>query len=227
VCTFQVAKPPENIYEQFITVETGKDGNSTQRFPVCRALLCHQSGYFLALLNGRFAESGSDVVRLRDTEGGIFKIFLRWLYSGSLRALGHAPPKYIDLFQLYRFGDFYVIPRLKNAITDLCLWMRHHRYGAPKAAALEYLYDETERGCPIQKLIIDIAVDRSDLKVFDDRYPPEFLVDVCQIIGTRKRPMPSHKADRNQWYEEMKVKLCNYHDHIEPRSADLAASIAI
>lgn len=185
---------------------------------MCRALLFHQSGCFLALLDGRFAESGSDFVRIRDTEVGIFKIFLRWLYSGSLRALGQAPPKYLNLFKLYRFGDYYVIPRLKNAIADECLWMRHHRFGAPKAAALDCLYDETERGCRIQRLIIDIAVDRSDLKVFDDHYPPECLVDVCQTLGKKQRSMPSQKADRNIWYEKMKAKLCNYHEHIEPHS---------
>jgi hypothetical protein len=219
--------PARNIYERFITLEVGKDGEDTRKFQVCRALLCFQSGSFNNLLNGGFKESGSDTVRLQDISIASFKVFFRWLNCGTLRALGDTDTlDYACIFELYGFAEFHIIPRLKNVAIDEYLYTDYHNWTLPHGKKVKRLYDATPRNCPMQKLLLDSLLKWGNFSIINESYPIDFLVDICKAIGKRgDRPLLSPTyATKERWYESTKGKLCDYHDHIEPNSTRPRAS---
>jgi hypothetical protein len=96
-----------DAYEELIEVIFGLD-DLTKTFRVYRGLLCFHAKYFVGLLDGGFAEAGSQSIRLADVDVDVFQCFYYWTNSGTLEDL-NTPMTYPDLklsIKAYAFADY-------------------------------------------------------------------------------------------------------------------------
>jgi hypothetical protein len=68
-----------------VTIEVGAE---KEHFVVHQSFLCAKSPYFAKALSGSFQEGITRFIRLPDTSSILFRIFVAWLYHGSL---GYGP----------------------------------------------------------------------------------------------------------------------------------------
>jgi hypothetical protein len=190
-------------------------------FSVYRGLLEYHSGYFRSLLNGTFADSGMDHVTIRGTSITTFKIVNLWLNSGRLYAPGSCvssfPLSYNDIFELYVFGDKYIIPRLKNAAVEAYIECIYHTWNGPSKSHIEYLYNNTPKGASLRKVIVETTI-RFSRKTDFDEFPPAFQADMIRALredGIKRTPTGSKAF----WYNDIKHRICKFHDHREPCSS--------
>lgn len=202
--------------------EQGVFSSKVQEFQVYRGLLCFDSGYYNNLLNGAFADSGKDLVTIKDLSLSRFKTILLWLNTRRLHApLSAALPLPLSfplIFELYVFGDKYIVPRLKNAAVEACIEKIHRKWSFPSKTSIEYLYNNiTNARAPLRKLIIELYVTYAN---FEDRpieeYHRNFLADVIYAQRDLVRQMQSTRVS---WYNYMKGRICEFHDHREPSSS--------
>lgn len=68
--------------DEFVTVFVG---THRQPFAVHKAWLCRSSNFFKSAFNGSFAEAGKRTVDLHQESVRVFRLFLTWLYTRTVR----------------------------------------------------------------------------------------------------------------------------------------------
>jgi hypothetical protein len=194
----------------------GEDGSQAQEFPVYCGLICFQSAYFNNLLNGGFKEAGTHKVSIKDASVETFKAVLLWLNVGRL------PPQlsYRQTFEIYVFADMYIMPRIKNHAVQDCISRLYSEWKVPYRVDVDYLYDNTTGGAPMRKIIFDFYMANTDWKEtggFHQEFHRDFLVEMFECLRVDGE-VPQKSESKLSWFNAMKDRICDYHDHKAPHS---------
>ncbi|KAF1811878.1 hypothetical protein P152DRAFT_378213, partial [Eremomyces bilateralis CBS 781.70] len=137
-------------------------------FHIHQALLCSASPFFSRALNGRFREGTTKTVNLLDDDPRIVAAFVAWLYTGQVFGMfgmfGCGGPAWIDLCQLWIFGDRIAARRLQNEAMQLFLNSIRDKNGDAArfdfsnerhAQAIDEIYENTAPDSPLREAIVD------------------------------------------------------------------------
>ncbi|KAF2100855.1 hypothetical protein NA57DRAFT_24429, partial [Rhizodiscina lignyota] len=136
-----------------VTVEV-TNRSETKSFFLHEGLLCHNSSYFKAAINGGFAESSKRVIPLSRTSINVMEAFQMWLYNGKLFG-GAEDMGYTFLFQIWVFGDMLGVPGLQNAAIDSVHKKISTGWSIP-SHRIDYVYQNTPSGSALRKYVVDM-----------------------------------------------------------------------
>lgn len=145
-------------------------GPEKQRFGIHKEILCATSPFFKAALEGKFEESVRGEVILEDTSVETFGHFNEWLYTGKLtedkcqengltilEQYSKDQPTYRQFLEVWLFGDYIMVPQLQNYIVDR-MQAKHATRPMLPIADFAYLYEKTQTGSPLRRLMVDLCV---------------------------------------------------------------------
>lgn len=115
-------------------------------------LLCYRSKFFRNIFYNK--DSQTKVFGLPDEEDEPFKLFVGWLYSGSVPT----PKEEKDLtylFDLYLMGEKWQIRNLVIEVLDAIRNFYHENETYPGLRRVQYIYANTEADSPMRQLLIE------------------------------------------------------------------------
>lgn len=145
------------------------------------------------------------------------------MFENQEAVASHSAGIHDDLYKVYVFTDFRVIPALKNAVIDLCIENFTQTQIMPSASAVTKIWQKCPKGDGIRKLLLHFVTKTnsagwSDTNRKSDVFFPEtgrghlpedFLYTVCRkLVDTEQLREP--RSYRNYWRTANK---CAYHDH--------------
>ena len=166
-----------DMYETMVTVYVGPDSYA---FHIYKEILCRDSPFFKAALNGSFKEGDEQAVSLPEDDVETFKIYQTWLNTTQLRYNFDHVEWWLCFAQLWVFADKIGSTALKNKTIDaICATVRdncHLDWASPRAVC--YTFDNTSTGSHLRWLVVCHAfvttrkdITRNDLEI----YPMAFL----------------------------------------------------
>jgi hypothetical protein len=203
-----------------ITITVGTNG-SLKEFQVHRGLLCHYSGLFRTLLNGRLKSHNSH--SLPEEKSTSFQLFYDWLYSGEVVCDDATQLGARAIIDLYFFADMYMVQELKDRALELYFLRFLKDWQAPQDLTRS-IYEKTADVSSLRKLHIDILVETfsfENLREYMHDDPKEFLVDLLEACRDRQTAPGSCSAidEFSQWVENKKARFCElYHEHARLQS---------
>ncbi|KAF2813754.1 uncharacterized protein BDZ99DRAFT_567498 [Mytilinidion resinicola] len=178
-------------FKTFTTMAEIFVGPKETRFLVHRELLTHHSPFFTAALNGSFAESISQTVKLPAENPAIFELCVAWLYTSQLDPLvffKDGKPAYYTLLNLYALADRLALEALRNQTIDQISDLAEQTNSVLTPSDTRILYEEIRDNAPLRALVIDLfAFKKTDklLAEHPDDWHPLFLRDLAVYL---KRP---------------------------------------
>ncbi|TVY73304.1 hypothetical protein LSUE1_G005518 [Lachnellula suecica] len=171
---------------ELVTLEFGPE---KVKFLIHKEFACHYSPVLKAAFNSEFLEGQTKVYTLDEPIEDTGRLFTHWIYTQQLSIIGfeHWNSKNTDmaLVQLWVLADKLLIPQLQNqAIREL------HRaqmgpldVGDPRIpfSTINYLYENTPRGSPLRKYIINMCalyVDEQYYLTNSSEFPKEMLLEL-------------------------------------------------
>lgn len=186
-----------------------KAGPAKTEYRVHRGLLCQNSPYFRAALEGGFREAETQIIEWPEEKPETVEIFQLWLYSGSLGVdMGDSMSAYEKLVNTYIFADAYDLSVLKDSVIDVFIEMPF-REKTVNIHVLDKVYS-TPSAKPLQKLFVDFAIHNWSLRKKGflreellGSYPKQYLADIVleqhdQNVA-RKWTLMDYKAVRARY----------------------------
>jgi hypothetical protein len=169
-------------------------GEERTRYLVHKDIVCGQSPFFSAALNGSFSEGESQQVELPETDAKTFDHVILWFYQNRLEPTRYFfkdnKPTYFSLLDLYAIADQLDIEGLRNAVCNRVAELAETTNSVPTPTDTHILYEAIRDTSPLRTLIIDLfAFKKTDnlIHTHPDEWHPSFLRDlVCKL----KRPGP-------------------------------------
>jgi hypothetical protein len=217
---------------KIITVRVGIEGKQ-QDFTVHETLVRQASPFFENALSHEWTESQSRIVNLPTMRAEDFHLYVQCIYTGRLYArpsdrktpfeANHAEFK--RLANAYVLGDYLQDTAFRDTIIDAILECAvEGPLSIMYSGCASTLYLETQEGCPLRKLLIDITVwlQRKDvLEILEETgvpQPVDFLRGV--IIGLHDRFQGANReTDKNDGIAHFNAirGTCHYHCHGEEK----------
>lgn len=142
-----------DLYQTVVTVYVGPDSYA---FHVYKELLCRDSHFFKAALEGNFKEGDGQTVSLPEDDVETFKIYHAWLNTMQLRYNFDHVEWWLCFAKLWVFADKIGSIALKNRTADaICVTVKHNRsldWASPRAVC--YTFDNTSSDSPLRKLVV-------------------------------------------------------------------------
>jgi hypothetical protein len=210
-----------------VTIIIG-DGPASKQFQIHRGLLCHHSGLFKKLLNGRFKDNDSHVLPAEDPD--TFQLFYDWLYSGEVVCDEAMDLHGKAIVNLYFFADFHIVQQLKDRALEL-YFLRFLKDWEASQNLTRVVYEKTAGNSSLRKLHVDILIETfgfQNLRAWMDEDPKEYLVDLLEVCRIKQIAPGSCSAfnQLTQWVEEKKVRFCElYHEHSKVESHPVYESV--
>ena len=200
-----------SLYESIIYVEVGPEAI---RFPIHKGLLCFESSYFKACLNGKFQEASEDKTTLEDEDPSIFRRFIAWLYTGKVLKDQETTEtmSYIKICDLYILAEKRLVTRLQNTCIDAVI-NKHRSCNILPTLSVRRIWNNTSNKSPMRKLLVDLWVRDGDMAKFLDTdeevnsYSKDFLASVIRAFDIAK----TGDLLSEQW--DFWNKRCLYHTH--------------
>ena len=185
-------------------------GPAKMAFRAQRALLCERSKFFRAALMGSFREGKEQKVELPEATPAAFRRFLLWCYAGRVIDGDEDMTESTGdrLVELYQFAGFLGLHELQNAAIDGIIEIQD----ITKRLSPGDIYDSTEEGSPLRRLVVDVAVRDVDWNDIDedlreDHLPWEYLFDLVIAFGQQSQQKTPRRR-RDFWNFR-----CDYHIH--------------
>ena len=190
-------------------------GHDKTEFKVHKDVLCRKSEFFRAAFEGHFKESKENRLELDDTTTEAFKRFLLWCYSDRIFEPDQ-PLTALKLgifVELYRLADFVGCPDLQDLTLSSLAKSFLAFVDIEEAYLPAMVYESTEAGSPLGRLVVDIWVGRCNLSSLADipqedkleAYPQPFLLDFISAFHRR------HILKEGKCSDE--ISMCDYHVH--------------
>lgn len=193
-------------------------GAQKTQFCVHKSLLCAESPFFEAALNGNFRESNGSIELVEDS-AHTFEQFLQWLYMGKLMFSSQSMdrPRWRELINLYILADKYGVVTLKNILmTTLFLSAQEPKISHIGRDLITLAYENTTQGSPLRRLIASLYAWLVDPKYFSrpgisDWLPtvPDFAAELATFMALRL----TGDRTRNPLND-----ASNFHEPIEERA---------
>ncbi|KAF6240312.1 hypothetical protein HO173_001923 [Letharia columbiana] len=209
-------KPTMDAFDSIVLIKVGP---GKQVFHIHKKLLCDNSTYFHAAINGSFKEAKDQSIEMPEDDPGVFRHFQYWTYTGNIvpEAQGAQEAKTIQwniLTSLYAFAEARDIPLLQNATIDLAILRLQAEHRMPVELLLD-IYENTSENSRLRILFVDFAAHRGTIRKgwFGGRCPIEFLIDLAVAQHARTSGSVSDIANfwksRANYHVEVPVALSN------------------
>ncbi|KAH7319406.1 hypothetical protein BKA65DRAFT_569783 [Rhexocercosporidium sp. MPI-PUGE-AT-0058] len=166
-------------------------GPNAEEFFINGEVICAQSEFFKAACRDQWQSGRSRVITLVEDDPKLIAIFLTWLATGDIERCPDfvevtATPNaeailveqnYAQWEQLrccYNLGDVLLAPAFKNAAMNLLieasetLLIGHNMFPCRTIQELETVYETTQKGSGLRKLVVDLAVKSMGIQSFGD-----------------------------------------------------------
>lgn len=196
-------------------------GKPSTEFVVHEALLSHYSSYFRAALNSNFKEGRSKEIELLEDDAEIFKIFVHFLYTGSLYP-GNIDATAIDenfemsvqmeATKVWLLGDMRGVPALQNAAVDV-IHISLMRGWTAWVSAIAYIYDRTSEAGPLRSLFVEFHTQLGISRPYSTILPRpavDFFIESCDR-HEELRLVDRNYADFGKFWKS--VNMCQFHVH--------------
>ena len=202
----------------FVTFFIGEGDNPT-KFLVHKEFACHYSPVLKRAFNSEFVEGQTQTYRLEDTTEQAFRLLVQWLYSqkfelplGEYKDNGQIiDPEVMralmaeenSLAELWVLADKLCIPALQNLVIDTIHMICSVRERVP-ASTYRYIYENTESGSPLRRLVVTYTVryiDQEGLLGESDFYPRQMLLDLSAfLLCMPKEALFNQPLDLSDYY---------------------------
>jgi hypothetical protein len=155
-------------------------------FQAYRGLLCHYSGLFRTLLNGRLQEN--DSLSLPNDNLNTLQLFYDWFYSGEAVYDDATELGVRGIIDLCFFADAYMVQQLKDRALKLYFLRFLKDWQAPQDLTRP-VYEKTAKVSSLRKLHVDIVVEAfsfDNVREYMDDDPKEFPVDLLEACRDRQ-----------------------------------------
>lgn len=223
------------VKDDMITIEL-EDGGS---FTVQKALLSIASDYFDRAVNGRFMESSTKTLKLKEWTTESFQLFLHWIcrrslpdFFSELDKLPSDTPEQdtsgdavrdaatIQLIQLWVNADMCLMPALQNAAMEELLKVLSISTAA--ISTIRLVYEKTSSDSPMRALFLNefaychLVLGHNSFG--GPYYSPEDLEEIASIPGLFAEFMTCLKG--NQAYQAEKLWLKSSGGQIDSETSD-------
>ncbi|CAD0056030.1 unnamed protein product [Aureobasidium pullulans] len=134
-------------------------GPEEREFLIHKGLLCHYSEYFRGALSGSFKEGLEGAVPMPQEDPYLFEIVVSWCYTRKLQDMADkagSEMDYLDLINLWIFGDKHIIPALQNAVMDAFMQKNAAVKHIPSCYIL-HIYENTMPRSQMRRVVIDLV----------------------------------------------------------------------
>lgn len=180
-------------------------------------MICSESEFFRAALNGPWTESQTRQVELSEENPAVFGLFVHWLYSGKV-AVNTDERKAADLlFEAYKLGDKLRALRFMNYTIDICATSSMKPTDDFVATlSPEYVYKHTPSESKFRRLYRDLWICEStwdelqaSVQNVGSKNEHQFAIDMMlELFYARE-----DRSD-NPPYLKINNKFCKrYHEH--------------
>ena len=206
-----------SIWGQTIEVVVGSSYQAT--FYVHKELVCESSEYFKRLVENKQEQSKKQCVKLRDNGPDAFKIYLQWLYRGTI-PLVHNIIRQLNLPVLawaYVLGDRLEDGKFRDSVVDSILEICSHlqfKSTDPFGGTIQHVYERTPEEPKLRLLLADICAYHgcstwitASHEAGD--YPKEFFLDLSVALLSKKKTAAKDdpKKNRSKYYLEHQAKV--------------------
>jgi hypothetical protein len=158
-----------------VTLVAGKDKDK-KSFIVHKNGLCEASPFLNAACKPAWMKDKNGYIIMPEDEAEVVRVMIYWIYHDEVCIKELQNERNIDtcpkalstpwgLFtKLYVIGQKYQMPRLQNAAIDAILY--HHRSWHFQAGIIQWVYENTNRGDNLRKLVFRIARKEIDTEHF-------------------------------------------------------------
>jgi hypothetical protein len=200
-----------------VTIRVGNGEEPDVDLHVYRGLLCHQSTTFEKLLGSQMGEPALiDISGEADT----FRLFFRWLNTGSLA--DHGLPSWQDIIDAYLFAENFGVRSLQNHVLDMFL-RKHADSNEVPVNAAHIVYQETSPADPLRRLLIHAVAERWGFEHPRDeeqKLPSTFLHDLLDHLRIQNRAPGNLAIPCKEWIEqELKSFCARFHLHTEEETS--------
>lgn len=194
--------------------------HNKKHYNIHAGLLKHYSSFFRRGLSAGWSEATTRTFTLTEDDPNIFQLFFHWIYSGKLYSTltvdGQVPISFMDLCELFIFGDARGIPELCNVAIDTIFQKFANEWGYP-TLVLQPVYDHTPESSKLRIFLADIAVQTygfANLRQDPSAYPKEWQTDVIM----RSRELKTWPGNiKPNFVKSKAMEICSeYHDHSDP-----------
>lgn len=186
-------------------------------FNVHEGLVRASSEFFDKAMRRDWKEATDRVVKLPNDDPTVFRLYVHWLYSGTLPCQIDEPNptgnlEYLQLAKAHVLGIKLLVKRFADATVDAIIEKAHsiasdgHSW-FPDGEAIRYLYANTLPSSPVRRLLVDFYVscgNKDWVAEWDspEERPSEFLFDLA--VGL---------YEKQTCVNPLQAEPCAYHQH--------------
>jgi hypothetical protein len=189
---------------QMVTLYAGDSGEA---FTVHKEFACHYSPVLKAAFNSNFVEGQTQTYRLQETTERAVRLLVQWFYTQKLdifvpeseedaksgEYIAAKVSQDMSLVELWILAEKLLIPALQNLVAKGIEQCRLQA-NAISTTSLHYVYEKTERGSLLRRLMVDICFSHLRITSYlthPDRYPQEMLIELVTVfLEMRLQPRP-------------------------------------
>ena len=181
--------------DEFVTLYAG---DNPQKFVVHKEFACHYSSVLKTAFNSNFIEGQTQTYRLQETTERAIRLLIHWFYTQKLDTFVPKPEEgqreeYLEvkhsqdmsLVELWILAEKLLLPTLQNLVARE-IEQRRHQSKAISTASLHYVYEKTERGSLLRRLMVDMCFSHLNILSYmkrPERYPQEMLIELVTTFG--------------------------------------------
>ncbi|CAD0023988.1 unnamed protein product [Aureobasidium pullulans] len=162
----EVTKAASVLSSEPAKIVVGPEG---REFLVHKGVLCHYSEYFRGALSGSFKEGLEGAVPMPQEDPYLFEIVVSWCYTRKLQDMADkagSEMDYLDLINLWIFGDKHIIPALQDAVMDAFMQKNAAVKHIPSCYIL-HIYENTMPRSQMRRVVIDLVAYTGGLDEYD------------------------------------------------------------
>jgi hypothetical protein len=187
-------------------------GSEEQIFSVHEGIIRASSSFFDKAVAGEWKESVQRTINLPDDEPKILKLYIHWLYYGTLPVFCDEPgllgnSEYLDLVKAYVLADKLLDTRFQDTAIDAiieksCSNAKDGARWYPVGEVIEYAYRNTTESAPVRELLVDMYAKHGHSEWLHDwadsaSVPRPFLLRLASKLldrqGDSAKPLEAYK----------------------------------
>lgn len=151
--------------------------------------LIRSSSFFDKAMSGEWKESSQRTIQLPDDEPGIIKLYIHWLYCGTLPVICGKPygKEYTFLVKAYILGDKLLDTKFQNAAINAIVERSVTPYKDgiwyyPCGSLMTYVYDNSNESDRIRDLFVDLYAMYGKSTWLNSTYPNPFILKLASVL---------------------------------------------
>ena len=198
-----------DLYQTMVTIYVGPESYA---FQIYKELLCHDSPFFKAALEGNFKEGNAQTVSLPEDDVETFKIYQTWLNTMQLRYNFDHVEWWLCFAKLWVLADKIGSTALKNRTVDaICATIKHNpKLDWVSSHAVCYTFDNTSWDSPLRILVVSHALITSKKSPHNhelEDYPMTYVSSIAWYLLRHAQSRGSWETQIDKIEKEVEGRL--------------------